>query len=32
MRYVPRYWHARKLFQLMVRYKDQLPELVPQRH
>ncbi len=29
MRYVPRYWDARKLFRLMVRYRDQLPELVP---
>ncbi len=28
-RYVPRYWDARKLFRLMVRYRDQLPELVP---
>ncbi len=27
-RYVPRYWDARKLFRLMVRYRDQLPELV----
>ncbi len=31
-RYVPRYWHARKLFHLMVRYRDRLPELAPQRH
>ena len=28
-RYVPRYWDARKLFRLMVRYRDQLPELLP---
>ncbi len=28
-RYVPRYWDARKLFRLMVRYRDQLPESVP---
>ncbi len=27
-RYLPRYWDARKLFRLMVRYKDQLPDLV----
>jgi len=27
-RYVPRYWDARKLFRLMLRYRDQLPELV----
>ena len=27
-RYLPRYWDARKLFRLMVRYRDQLPELV----
>ena len=27
-RYVPRYWDARKLFRLMVRYRDQLPDLV----
>lgn len=27
-RYVPRYWDARKLLRLMVRYRDQLPELV----
>ncbi len=26
-RYVPRYWAARKLFSLMVRYRDQLPPL-----
>lgn len=26
-RYVPRYWDARKLFRLMVRYRDRLPEL-----
>ena len=28
-RYVPRYWDARKLLRLMLRYRDQLPELVP---
>ena len=28
-RYVPRYWDARKLLRLMVRYRDQLPDLVP---
>ena len=28
-RYVPRYWAARKLFSLMVRYRDQLPPLGP---
>jgi UDP-N-acetyl-D-mannosaminuronic acid transferase (WecB/TagA/CpsF family) len=28
-RYVPRYWDARKLFRLMLRYRDQLPDLVP---
>lgn len=28
-RYVPRYWDARKLFRLMVRYRDRLPELIP---
>ena len=27
-RYVPRYWDARKLLRLMVRYRDRLPELV----
>ena len=27
-RYLPRYWDARKLFRLMVRYRDQLPDLV----
>ncbi len=27
-RYVPRYWDARKLFRLMMRYRDRLPELV----
>ena len=26
-RYIPRYWDARKLFRLMVRYRDRLPEL-----
>ena len=26
-RYVPRYWGARKLFALMFRYRDRLPEL-----
>ena len=28
-RYVPRYWDARKLFRLMLRYRDQLPDLLP---
>lgn len=28
-RYIPRYWDARKLFRLMLRYRDQLPELLP---
>ncbi len=28
MRYVPRYWDARKLLRLMVRYRDRLPMLV----
>ena len=27
MRYVPRYWDARKLLRLMVRYRDRLPRL-----
>lgn len=27
-RYIPRYWDARKLLKLMVRYRDRLPELV----
>ena len=27
-RYIPRYWDARKLLRLMVRYRDRLPELV----
>lgn len=27
-RYLPRYWDARKLLRLMVRYRDQLPDLV----
>ena len=27
-RYVPRYWDARKLARLMVRYRDQLPDLI----
>ncbi len=27
-RYLPRYWDARKLFRLMIRYRDQLPDLV----
>lgn len=27
-RYVPRYWDARKLFRLMLRYRDQLPDLI----
>ena len=26
-RYVPRYWDARKLFALMLRHRDRLPEL-----
>ncbi len=28
-RYIPRYWDARKLMRLMLRYRDRLPELVP---
>ncbi len=28
MRYVPRYWDARKLLRLMVQYRDRLPRLV----
>ena len=27
-RYVPRYWDARKLMRLMLRYRDRLPDLV----
>ena len=27
-RYIPRYWDARKLMRLMLRYRDRLPELV----
>ena len=27
-RYIPRYWDARKLLKLMVRYRERLPELV----
>ncbi len=27
-RYIPRYWDARKLMRLMVRYRDRLPEFV----
>ncbi len=27
-RFVPRYWDARKLLKLMLRYRDRLPELV----
>lgn len=27
-RYIPRYWDARKLLRLMVRYRERLPELV----
>lgn len=27
-RYIPRYWDARKLLRLMLRYRDRLPELV----
>ena len=30
-RYVPRYWAARKLVGLMVRYRDQMPETKPAR-
>ena len=29
-RYIPRYWDARKLMRLMVRYRDRLPDLSPQ--
>lgn len=28
-RYVPRYWAARKLVGLMLRYRDQMPESIP---
>ena len=28
-RYIPRYWDARKLLRLMVRYRERLPELIP---
>ncbi len=27
-RYIPRYWDARKLLRLMVRYRDRLPEFI----
>ena len=27
-RYIPRYWDARKLLRLMIRYRERLPELV----
>ena len=27
-RYIPRYWDARKLLRLMVRYRERLPELI----
>ena len=30
-RYVPRYWDARKLFGLMLKYRDRLPPLVDRR-
>ena len=30
-RYVPRYWHARKLFGLLVRYRSRLPPLLDRR-
>ena len=30
-RYVPRYWDARKLFALLVRYRSELPPLVERR-
>jgi UDP-N-acetyl-D-mannosaminuronic acid transferase (WecB/TagA/CpsF family) len=30
-RYVPRYWDARKLFGLMTKYRDRLPESVDRR-
>ena len=29
-RYIPRYWDARKLLALMLRYRDRLPNLKPQ--
>ena len=29
-RYIPRYLEARKLLRLMVRYRDRVPELVPE--
>jgi UDP-N-acetyl-D-mannosaminuronic acid transferase (WecB/TagA/CpsF family) len=28
-RYIPRYWDARKLFMLMLRYRSNLPDLKP---
>lgn len=28
-RYIPRYWDARKLLRLMIRYRERLPDLVP---
>lgn len=31
-RYIPRYWDARKLMRLMVRYRERLPEFVPEVH
>jgi UDP-N-acetyl-D-mannosaminuronic acid transferase (WecB/TagA/CpsF family) len=30
-RYVPRYWDARHLFQLILRYRDALPPLIDRR-
>jgi len=30
-RYVPRYWGARRLLRLMIRYRDELPPLVDRR-
>lgn len=30
-RYFPRYWSARKLFSLILRFRDQLPVVAPQR-
>ncbi len=30
-RFGPRYWEARKLLNLMVRYRDTLPDIVPER-
>lgn len=31
-RYIPRYWDARKLFGLMLRYRDRVPDLLASPH